>query len=139
MRFEKELMETWALYFYGVSFMRYFTNKPEFSTHMYGETYVCNHPLYDRCTLYKVGSRGVCVVQQRFNESTKSTYWTEIDPWLNDIIYLKAGFKDFFDSHSEEERNGLYPTVTVRQLMWRLRMKPLKRERWETVIDRKTL
>lgn len=89
--------------------------------------------------LYKVGSRGVCVVQQRFNESTKSTYWTEIDPWLNDIIYLKAGFKDFFDSYSEEERNGLYPTVTVRQLMWRLRMKPLKRERWETVIDRKTL
>lgn len=27
----------------------------------------------------------------------------------------------------------------VRQVMWRLRMKPLKRERWETVFDRKTL
>lgn len=106
---------------------------------MYGETYICNHPLYNRCTLYKVGSRGVCVVQQRFDELTKATYWTEIDPWLNDIIYLNTGFKEFFDDYSEEERSGLYPTVTVRQLMWRLRMKPLKRERWETVIDRKTL
>lgn len=31
--------------------------------------------------------------------------------------------------------DGLYPTVTIRQIMWALKMKPLPRERWETCFD----
>ena len=38
-----------------------------------------------------------------------------------------------------KNKDGLYPTVTVRKLMWALRMKPLKKERWETVFDRGTV
>lgn len=34
---------------------------------------------------------------------------------------------------------GLYPTVTVRQMMWALKMKPMPKERWETVFDRKEI
>ena len=35
--------------------------------------------------------------------------------------------------------DGLYPTVTIRQIMWALKMKPIKRERWETVFDRRNI
>lgn len=94
-----------------------------------------------RCTAYahctEKGSKGLCVIQQRYNEKTKATYWSAIDPWLTDKIYLRNGFKEYFDSHAKRRnQNGEYPTVTVRQIMWALRMKPIKRERWETVFDR---
>lgn len=119
--------------------MRYFTEKPALYSTMYGEIYSCNHPLYDRCTLYREKQKGLAVVQQRFEERTKSTYWTEIDPWLTDTLYLTKGFMDYFESMAAEPEHGLYPTVTVRQIMWKLRLKPLKRQRWETVMDRKFL
>lgn len=119
--------------------MRYFTTKPPIYSTLYGETYICNHPIYSRCTLYTDRGRGFAVVQQRFDPTTKSTYWTEIDPWLTDPIYLAKGFLSFFDSVANTPSSGLYPTVTVRQIMWKLRLKPLKKERWETVIDRKLL
>lgn len=72
--------------------MRYFIEKPEITTHMFGRTYECDHPLYNRCTLYQIGNKGIAIVQQRFDADTKSTYWTEIDPWLNDILYLSPAF-----------------------------------------------
>lgn len=75
--------------------MRYFIEKPEIATHMFGRTYECDHPLYNRCTLYQIGNKGMAIVQQRFDADTKSTYWTEIDPWLNDILYLSPGFREF--------------------------------------------
>ena len=103
---------------------------------MYGHTYECDHPVYDRCTLYLNGRVGLAVIQQ--HRKGKQTYWTEIDPWLVDQVYLQPGFKKFFLSRAgEASEDGLYPTVTIRQIMWALRMKPLKRERWETVFDRK--
>ena len=55
------------------------------------------------------------------------------------MLYLTPGFKDFFNEYASEPVDGLYPTVNVRQLMWRLRLKPIKKERWETVFDRKML
>ena len=48
-------------------------NKPAFFTCMYGKVYICSHPVYSRCTLFKVGSRGLAVIQQRFGEKTKCT------------------------------------------------------------------
>lgn len=119
--------------------MRYHYEKPIVYVSMYGETYICNHPVYNRCTLFKIESKGLAVIQQRFNDISKSTYWTEIDPWLTDNLYLHSKFKEFFEKHAGECTNDLYPTVTVRQIMWGLKMKPLPRERWETYFDRKDI
>lgn len=49
------------------------------------------------------------------------------------------GFKEFFDSRAGECTDGLYPTVTIRQIMWALKIKPMKRERWETCFDRRNI
>ena len=65
---------------------------PDIYLSMYGDIYICDHPVYDRCTLYRIGGRGLAVIQQRFDELTKSTFWCEIDPWLTDDIYLDPGF-----------------------------------------------
>lgn len=118
--------------------MRYHHMKPENYTTMYGEVYYCDHPLYDKCTLYMVGNKGLAVIQQRFDN--KKTYWEEIDPWLNDAIYLNAGFYPFFQSYAGEASvDGLFPTVSVRTLMHALKMKPIPKSAWETVFDRKTV
>ena len=119
--------------------MRYHYEKPSIYRTMYGDTYTCNHPVYDSCTLFKMGKRGLAVIQQRYNSNTKTTWWTEIDPWLTDTIYLHPKFKSYFDERSAEENNGLYPTVSIRQIMWALKMKPIPRERWETCFDRKEI
>ena len=119
--------------------MRYHYEKPYVYLSMYGERYICRHPVYSVCTLFKIGQKGLAVIQQRFNPETKSTWWTEIDPWLTDELYLHPGFKSYFDSRSGECTDGLYPTVTIRQIMWALKMKPIKRERWETVFDRRDI
>lgn len=119
--------------------MRYHYEKPTIYSSMYGITYECDHPVYDKCTLYQIDNRGLAIVQQRYDPATKTTWWGEIDPWLTDLIYLHARFKEFFDERSGECENNLYPTVTIRQLMWALKLKPLPRERWETCFDRKDI
>jgi hypothetical protein len=106
---------------------------------MYGDTYICDHPVYDKCTLFQIGSRGLAVIQQRYDSETKHTYWGEIDPWLTDDLYLHPNFKKFFEERSGECTDGLYPTVTVRQMMWALKSKPLPKERWETCFDRRAI
>ncbi len=118
--------------------MRYHYEKPRINSN-YGDTYICNHPVYNRCTLYKIHNKGLAVIQQRFNHDTKTTWWGEIDPWLTDPIYLHPKFKTYFDSRAEEAKDGLYPTVSIRQIMWALKMKPMPRERWETCFDRKDI
>ena len=137
----REAMITWSLrfYFYGDYFMRYHYEKPDIYLSMYGSTYVCDHPVYDKCTLYIIGKNGLAVIQQRFNEDTKTTYWSEIDSWITDSLYLHPKFKAFFDERSGPPTDGLYPTVTIRQIMWALKMKPIRRERWETCFDRRNI
>ena len=83
--------------------------------------------------------KGLAVIQQRYDEVTKQTWWEEIDPWLANDIYLCLGFKEFFEQFAGYSKDGLYPTVTVRQIMWALKMKPLKKERWETTFDHKLI
>lgn len=117
--------------------MRYHYEKPSVYLSMYGRTYECNHPVYDKCTLFEIRNKGLAVIQQRYNENTKQTWWTEIDPWLTDSLYLHPRFKEFFDDRAGAQSNGLYPTVTIRQIMWALKMKPIPRERWETCFDRR--
>ena len=89
--------------------------------------------------MYQIEDKGLCVIQQRFDKSNKSTWWSELDPWLTDEIYLHPKFREFFNNRAGECKDGLYPTVTVRQIMWSLRLKPIPKERWETVFDRKSI
>ena len=119
--------------------MRYHYEKPVIYLSKYGSTYVCNHPVYSKCTLYLIGDKGLAVIQQRYDPATKRTWWGEIDPWLTDFIYLHSDFKNYFDERSGEIQNGLYPTVTIRQLMWALKIKPIAKERWETCFDRREI
>lgn len=119
--------------------MRYHYEKPSIFTSIYGETHVCDHPVYSRATLFRIGDKGFSVIQQRYDEQSKKTWWGEIDSWLVDDIYLHPRFKEVFDERAGKCVDGFYPTVTIRQLMWRLKMKPLPRERWETVFDRKEI
>lgn len=119
--------------------MRYHYEKPTIYASMYGATYSCNHPVYDTCTLFKMGSKGLAVIQQRYDKATKSTIWSEIDPWLTDALYLHPKFKQYFDDRAGPCTDGLYPTVTIRQIMWALKLKPIPRERWETCFDRRDI
>lgn len=119
--------------------MRYHYEKPDTYLSMYGKLHTCDHPVYDRCTLYLIGNKGLAVIQQRYDLDTKQTWWCEIDPWLTDDLYLHPKFKEFFDKRSGEGRDGLYPTVSIRQIMWALKLKPIPRERWETCFDRKDI
>jgi len=120
-------------------FMRYHYNKPSIYLSLYGRVHICEHPVYSRCTVFEIEDYGLAVIQQRFNEEYKSTWWGELDPWLTDDIYLHPRFMEYFKKRAGKCTDGLYPTVTVRQIMWALKMKPLPRERWETVFDRQTI
>ena len=117
--------------------MRYHYEKPSVYLSMYGVTYSCDHPVYDSCTLFTINDKGLSIIQQRYDESTKRTWWGEIDPWLTDTLYLHPKFKSFFDERAGECMDGVYPTVTIRQIMWALKIKPMPRERWESCFDRR--
>lgn len=119
--------------------MRYHYTKPAIFVSMYGQIYECDHPVYTRCTLFKMGDKGLAVIQQRYSPTTKRTWWSELDPWLTDQLYLHNRFKEYFDERAGKCTDGLYPTVTVRQIMWAFKMKPLPRERWETCFDRRNI
>lgn len=119
--------------------MRYHYEKPTIYRSRYGTIYECDHSVYNNCTLFKTDSRGLAVIQQRYHPDPKSTYWTEIDPWLTDELYLHPKFKSYFDERAREPEGGLYPTVTIRQITWALKIKPIPRERWETCFDRREI
>lgn len=119
--------------------MRYHYEKPNLYVPLYGRVYICNHPVYDRCTLFEIGTKGLAVIQQRFDPESKKTWWTDIDPWLANDLYLHEGFVDYFNSYAAECKDGLYPTVTIRQIMWSLKMKPIPRQRWETTFDHRDI
>ena len=119
--------------------MRYHHKSGCITSFITASIYSCNHPIYRKCTLYRVGEKGLAVIQQRYDPKTKFTWWADIDQWLVDEIFFHPKFNDFFEKNGGKEKDGLYPTVAVRQIMWRLRMKPLPKETWETVFDRKEI
>lgn len=111
--------------------MKYYTEKHEVVGDLRANTYSCNHPLYDKCTLYLDGSKGLAIVQQRFNKRTKSFYYSPIDIWLINDIYNNPLWQDYFDEHAGVMQNDIYPTVHLRSCMYALKMKPLRKEEWE--------
>jgi hypothetical protein len=119
--------------------MRYHYQKPTIYISAYGRTHFCDHPVYSDCTVFEMGDRGLSVIQQRYDPDTKKTWWTKIDPWLTDVIYLHPKFKEYFDKRAKEATDDLYPTVTIRQIMWALKIKPLPKEKWETCFDRRDI
>lgn len=47
--------------------MKYYYEKPETWDNV-GQTYICDHLLYNRCTLFKKGKKGLAVIQEHFNK-----------------------------------------------------------------------
>lgn len=84
--------------------MRYHYQKPDIYRSMYGETYICNHPVYNKCTLFRIGDNGLAVIQQRFNAETKSTWWGEVDSWLTDTLYLHPALGNILIPDAERAR-----------------------------------
>lgn len=99
-----------------------------------------DHPIFSHCTLYKIKDKGLAVVEQKFKPSDKATWWGAVREPLAIAIYNHPKFIGYFNEHARPaDENGLYPTIPVRKVMWALRMKPLKKERWETVFDREEI
>ena len=111
--------------------MKYYYEKPKEWIGA-GKIYICNHPRYNRCTLFKDGELGLAVIQERFDEKRKTRWWGSIEPWIAGDIYLNSDFQEFFEENAAPaNERGLYPTFTLRKIMWALRMKPLRKEYWE--------
>lgn len=115
--------------------MRYHYEVPSICVPVYGESYRCDHPVYSKCTLFKINNKGLAVIQQRYSVTTKRTWWTQIDDYFRNPIYMHPKFLEYFERMAEEPIDGLYPTVTIRQIMWALKMKPIPRQPWETCFD----
>lgn len=111
--------------------MRYY-HQLTHQTPKHGRVYRCNHPFYNYCTLYLKDSKGLAVVMQKFDTERKAIYYDKLFVCLANDIYEAEGFEEYFEEHAGPERDGLYPTVTVRSIMWALRMRPLRKEWWET-------
>lgn len=82
---------------------------------------------------------GLAVIQQRFDPVLKRTWWSEIDRELVDKILYSEHFEEFYAKYCGPCVLGCFPTVTVRQIMHGLHMKPLPKQRWETVFDHKPI
>lgn len=136
-KFGGEVLTRASPFVFAELYMRYHHQAPSIYLDLYGRRYICDHPVYNSCTLFEIGEKGLAVIQQRYDAEIKSTWWSEIDPWLTDELYLHPGFKEFFDLRANKPKDGLYPTVTIRQIMWALKLKPLPKAKWETVFDRK--
>lgn len=48
--------------------MRYHHEKPSVYASVYGNTYECEYPVYNKCTLFKIDQNGLSVIQQRTME-----------------------------------------------------------------------
>lgn len=112
--------------------MKYYYNPPQEWSHKGWKIYSCDHPLYNRCTLYLKGEKGLAVVQKHFNDRNKSSWWGSVDAPVAADILSQDLFDDFFEKNSGmPDENDLYPTVPLRKIMWALRMKPIKKMYWE--------
>lgn len=50
--------------------MRYHHEKPSIYASVYNNIYECEHPVYNKCTLFKIDQNGLSVIQQRYDNTT---------------------------------------------------------------------
>lgn len=114
--------------------MRYFYNAEHLARDLYGHKEICKHPLFLSCTVFDLpDGTGFGVAQKRFDPEAKCWYYSALDPGLANDIYLNEGFPEYFKKVADRRNaDGDFPIYDVRKVMWALRMKPLKREYWET-------
>ena len=124
-------------YFLRGNDVKYYYEKPEKWSRDGWFVAKCEHPLCNRCTLYSDGIRALAIVQEHYDPNTKARWWGSLDPWLAGDICDNPNFGAFFDDSAFLVDNNIeFPVFTVRTVMWNLRMKPLKKESWETTIDK---
>lgn len=102
----------------------------------------CDHPIYDKCTLFVNDDfplYGLAVIQQRFNEEEKVSWWGPIDPWLTGDISGHPAFEEFFIKNAGTPVDGIYPTIELRKLMHALGMKPFSKWYWEVSLNSQKL
>lgn len=113
--------------------MQYYTPPEHKVPAKNGERYRCNHPIYDECTVFIFDGKGIAIIQQRFDPYSKHSWWGPIDDWIADDIASEPDFLYFLAKNAKESDSlGLFPTFTVRQVMRRIGMPPMKKEIWET-------
>ena len=115
--------------------MRYHLNQPPIQSRVFGEVYSCNHKVYDSGTLFLLDELGLVVIQQYIDDN-KHTFWGPVEPYLANLIYIQKEFKEMFDKYAGVCVDGLYPTISIRHALHYLKLKPPKKERWETCFDR---
>ena len=98
--------------------MRYhhYNIAPDECKQIFSIMYLCYHPVYSRCTLFKIKEKGISVIQQYYDMESKYTWWDEINPAIANTIYLQKGFKEYFELYAQECQNGIYLTLTERLL-----------------------
>ncbi len=96
---------------------------------MFGKPIHLEHPIYRGGTLYFEKGKGLIITQQHFDAKTKNCFWDYVDYWIANDIYTSSKFYDFFDANATVTN---FPVFELRKVMWELRMKPLKKEAWET-------
>jgi len=112
--------------------MRYYYEKPDHYERGYGQHYICKDAYYRDGTLFLRDDKGLVVIQERYSQMSKSFWWGKIDEWLAYDIYHHDHFWFVFERFAEEaSEDGTYPVISVRKMMWELRMKPLRKEWWE--------
>lgn len=116
--------------------MRYHTKKPDMNIKVFGEIYITNHPLYNSGTIFRIKDRGLVIIQQYFDSKTKHTYWGPLENWIANLIFVNKDFMKLFDKYASDGTYGYYATITMRHAMNWLKIKPIKKELWETVFDR---
>lgn len=112
--------------------MRYFYEEGPGDGQTHGSMFIANHPMFRRATLYFEDGIGLLVVQQYYNPITRKCWWDMVEQRLADDIFLHENFKEFFKKHAKPIKNGRFPIVQVRKMMWEMRMKPMQKEAWES-------
>ena len=113
--------------------MRYYTEKTK-DAKVHAK-YFCrlNHPLYNSCCLFETKEgTGLAIVQRYFNPKMKVYWYGAVESWIMDEVVKHDDFLPYIYKNSEEAILGVYPTVNIRQVMYALKMKPLKKEWWES-------
>lgn len=103
--------------------MRYHYQKPDIYLSMYGELYICNHPVYDRCTLFTIALLDVSSMHPhsaiaevlfgpRFTKafldivegrvSIKHEAWDIVNTML--VVYLADGTKVVYDDMAKRAK-----------------------------------